>query len=48
LMHLIFIGAHPDDETYASGTIARHVADGGKATIVVATRGEKGHWKMPS
>lgn len=48
MMHLIFIGAHPDDETYASGTIARHVADGGKATIVVATRGEKGHWKMPS
>jgi LmbE family N-acetylglucosaminyl deacetylase len=46
-MHLVFIGAHPDDEIYASGTIARHVADGGNATIVVATRGGKGHWKMP-
>jgi LmbE family N-acetylglucosaminyl deacetylase len=47
-MHLVFVGAHPDDETYASGTIARHVAGGGKATIVVATRGGKGHWKIPS
>jgi 4-oxalomesaconate hydratase len=47
-MHLVFVGAHPDDETYASGTIARHVAEGGKATIVVATRGGKGHWKIPS
>ena len=47
-MHLVFVGAHPDDETYASGTIAKHVANGGKATIVVATRGGKGHWKILS
>ena len=47
-MHLVFIGAHPDDETFASGTIAKHVESGGKATIVVATRGGKGHWKIPS
>jgi LmbE family N-acetylglucosaminyl deacetylase len=46
-MHLVFVGAHPDDETYASGTIAKHIAGGGKATIVVATRGGKGHWGMP-
>jgi hypothetical protein len=34
-MHLVFVGAHPDDETYASGTIAKHIANGaeaGKAT----------------
>jgi LmbE family N-acetylglucosaminyl deacetylase len=48
LMHLVFVGAHPDDETYASGTIAKHIAGGGKTTIVVATRGDKGHWKIPS
>jgi LmbE family N-acetylglucosaminyl deacetylase len=47
-MHLVFVGAHPDDESFASGTIARHIAEGGKATIVVATRGGKGHWKIPS
>jgi LmbE family N-acetylglucosaminyl deacetylase len=47
-MHLVFVGAHPDDETYASGTIAKHVESGGKATIVVATKGGKGHWKIPS
>jgi LmbE family N-acetylglucosaminyl deacetylase len=46
-MHLTFVGAHPDYETYASGTIAKHVAGGGKATIVVATRGGRGHWKIP-
>jgi LmbE family N-acetylglucosaminyl deacetylase len=46
-MHLVFLGAHPDDETYASGTIAKHVEGGGKATIVVATRGGKGHWRIP-
>lgn len=46
-MYLIFIGAHPDDETFASGTIAKYVDHGHKATIVMATRGERGHWKMP-
>jgi N-acetylglucosamine malate deacetylase 1 len=47
-MRLVFVGAHPDDETYASGIIAKHVANGGEATIVVATRGGKGHWMIPS
>jgi LmbE family N-acetylglucosaminyl deacetylase len=47
-MHLVFVGAHPDDETYASGIIAKHVANRGRATIVVATRGGKGHWMIPS
>ena len=47
-MHLVFIGAHPDDETFASGTIAKYVAKGHKATIVHVTRGGKGHWDIPS
>jgi LmbE family N-acetylglucosaminyl deacetylase len=48
MMHLVFIGAHPDDETYASGTIAKYVAYGHKATIVHTTRGGKGHWDIPT
>jgi len=47
-VHLVFIGAHPDDEASAGGTIAKYVAHGHRATIVVATRGGRGHWKMPS
>lgn len=47
-MHLVFIGAHPDDEASASGTIAKYVDRGHEATIVVATRGGRGHWRMPS
>ena len=47
-MHLVFIGAHPDDEASAGGTIAKYVDHGHRATIVVATRGGRGHWKTPS
>jgi LmbE family N-acetylglucosaminyl deacetylase len=47
-LHLVFIGAHPDDEASAGGTIAKYVDHGHEATIVVATRGGRGHWKMPS
>ena len=47
-MHLLFIGAHPDDETFANGTIAKYVEYGHRATIVQATRGGKGHWEIPS
>lgn len=47
-MHLVFIGAHPDDETSAGGTIAKHVDRDHEATIVVATRGGRGHWSTPS
>jgi LmbE family N-acetylglucosaminyl deacetylase len=42
------MGAHPDDETFVGGTIAKHTNHGHKATIVSATRGGRGHWKMPS
>lgn len=47
-MHLVFIGAHPDDETSASGTIAKYTANGHRASIVMVTRGGRGHWKTPS
>ncbi len=47
-MHLVFIGAHPDDETFASGTIAKYVDKGHRATIVQATKGGKGHWNIPT
>ena len=47
-MHLVLMGAHPDDETFASGTIAKYVDRGHTATIVHATRGGKGHWETPS
>ena len=47
-MHIVLIGAHPDDETFASGTIAKYVDRGHRATIVHATRGGKGHWEIHS
>ena len=47
-MHLVLMGAHPDDETFASGTIAKYVDRGHRATIVHATKGGKGHWEIPS
>jgi LmbE family N-acetylglucosaminyl deacetylase len=47
-MHILFVGAHPDDETYASGTIAKYVDHGYKATILQSTRGGKGHWSTPT
>ncbi len=47
-MHLVLMGAHPDDETFASGTIAKYVDRGHRATIVHATRGGKGHWEIPT
>ncbi len=47
-MHLVLIGAHPDDEALVSGTIAKYVDQGHRATIVMATRGGRGHWKTPS
>lgn len=44
-MHIVLAGARPD-ESFASGTIAKHVDRGHRATIVVATRGGRGHWNM--
>jgi N-acetyl-1-D-myo-inositol-2-amino-2-deoxy-alpha-D-glucopyranoside deacetylase/mycothiol S-conjugate amidase len=40
---LIFIGAHPDDETYGLGnTLAHYTAEGVKVYYICATRGEAG------
>jgi len=40
---LVFVGAHPDDETYGiGGTLAHYAAAGVKVYYVCATRGEAG------
>jgi N-acetyl-1-D-myo-inositol-2-amino-2-deoxy-alpha-D-glucopyranoside deacetylase len=45
---LVFVHAHPDDETVATGgTIARHVARGDDVTVVTCTRGDEGKIAVP-
>ena len=40
---LVFIGAHPDDETFGMGsTLAKYVRDGVRVYYICATRGEAG------
>lgn len=40
---LMFVGAHPDDDTGVSATFARYALDGGsKATVITLTGGEGG------
>jgi len=40
---LVFVGAHPDDETFGMGaTLAKYVAEGVKVYYICATRGEAG------
>ncbi len=40
---LLFIGAHPDDETFfAAGTFAKYVAAGAAVSVLCATRGQSG------
>jgi LmbE family N-acetylglucosaminyl deacetylase len=40
---LLFIGAHPDDETvYAGGTLAKYASEGVRVAVACATRGERG------
>jgi N-acetyl-1-D-myo-inositol-2-amino-2-deoxy-alpha-D-glucopyranoside deacetylase len=40
---LVFVGAHPDDETFGiGGTLARYTAAGVRAYYICATRGEVG------
>lgn len=42
-MRLLGVFAHPDDEVFcAGGALARHMAEGGEAMVVSATRGEAG------
>ncbi|OIH96808.1 MULTISPECIES: PIG-L family deacetylase [unclassified Curtobacterium] len=41
--HVLFVHAHPDDETLASGgTIATLLERGARVTVLTATRGERG------
>jgi N-acetyl-1-D-myo-inositol-2-amino-2-deoxy-alpha-D-glucopyranoside deacetylase len=41
--HVLFVHAHPDDETLATGAlIAELVADGVRVSLLTATRGERG------
>lgn len=43
MKRLLFIGAHPDDETFfAAGTFARYASEGVSISLVCATRGESG------
>lgn len=45
---LLLVFAHPDDESFfTAGTVARHVATGGDAVLVSATRGERGSQPVP-
>ncbi len=45
---LLLVLAHPDDESFfCAGTVARHVASGGEAALVCATRGERGSQPVP-
>jgi N-acetylglucosamine malate deacetylase 2 len=39
---LLYVGAHPDDETFFAGTIAKYSDEGGHVSIACATRGERG------
>ena len=42
-LHVVCVGGHPDDpESGCSGTLARYVESGHKATIIYLTRGERG------
>lgn len=47
-MHIVSIGAHPDDEISCAGTLASHVQNGHSATIVTMTRGGMGHMTLPT
>ncbi len=39
---ILFIGAHPDDETFCAGTMAKYTRAGTRAAVVCGTRGERG------
>ena len=41
-MVVVSIGAHPDDELYIGGTLARYASEGHDVYIVTTTRGEGG------
>ena len=40
---VLFVHAHPDDETISNGaTMAKYVAEGAQVTLVTCTAGEEG------
>lgn len=41
-LDVLFVGAHPDDDSTATATLARYAAEGKKVGVVTATRGEQG------
>ena len=45
---LLVVLAHPDDETGASGSMARYAAQGVQVTLACVTRGEAGEISDPS
>ncbi|MDQ6688227.1 MAG: N-acetyl-1-D-myo-inositol-2-amino-2-deoxy-alpha-D-glucopyranoside deacetylase, partial [Actinomycetota bacterium] len=46
--HLLFVHAHPDDESIGSGaTMAKYVAEGTGVTLVTCTGGEEGEILVP-
>ena len=45
---LVFVGAHPDDETFGiGGTLAKYASDGVNVYYICATRGEAGEVSTP-
>jgi len=47
-LSLLFVHAHPDDETISTGaTMAKYVAAGAKVTLVTCTSGEEGEILVP-
>ena len=41
-LDILFVGAHPDDDSTATATLARYAALGKRVGVVTATRGEQG------
>lgn len=41
-LDVLFVGAHPDDDSTATATLARYAAEGKQVGVVTATRGEQG------
>jgi len=44
---IVLFAAHPDDEIFSAGTLAKYSRNGYKVYIVWMTNGEYGHFKIP-
>jgi N-acetylglucosamine malate deacetylase 1 len=47
-LHVVSIGAHPDDEISCAGTLANYRRAGHRVTVVTMTRGGMGHMSLPT